>query len=245
MKIHFITYGTDNYKETIDRLLQQARNFGCFDTINSYGPADLPEDFKDSHSKILNIKKGGGYWIWRSMIFKKVIDSINDNDIIIFLDAGCTINIHGKNRFFEYIDKINSSRCGILSFPVVNHNEKYWTIKEIFNHYHMQIDDSEQLCGGIIIVKKNNHGKQFIDEFVKITISNPELFTDNYNYTDQIEGFIENRHDQSISSIIRKKIGTLIVNDNTDFYNKNIPFWASRIRHINNIKTKKKLYLYR
>ena len=42
-------------------------------------------------SKGVKQPRGGGYWIWKSHIIKK-INEINDNDILIYLDAGCSIN---------------------------------------------------------------------------------------------------------------------------------------------------------
>ena len=43
------------------------------------------------------------------------------------------------------------------------------------------------------------------------------MITDFYNDTDQHDGFIENRHDQSIFSLLSKKHGGVIVNNETHF----------------------------
>jgi len=55
--IHFITYGDDNYEETKKRLCNQAISLSgsdgtsgdgnWFDTITSYSPDDLDDDFKE------------------------------------------------------------------------------------------------------------------------------------------------------------------------------------------------------
>ena len=47
--------------------------------------------------------------------------------------------------------------------------------------------------------------------FKKTINENIELITDSNNKEIQIEEFIENRHDQSIMSIISKKIGTVSI----------------------------------
>ena len=44
--IHLITYGDSIYEETKQRLYNQASNLGWFDTITSYSPEDLDEEFK-------------------------------------------------------------------------------------------------------------------------------------------------------------------------------------------------------
>lgn len=63
----------------------------------------------------------------------------------------------------------------------------------------------------------------------------PLLFTDHYNKI-QESYFIDNRHEQSILSLVRKKHGSIILNDETwftPFGNKHsleFPFWATRKR---------------
>ena len=118
--IHLITYGNDKYKKSKERLYNEALNTNWFDTITVYGPEDLDIDFRKRFKSILKKSKGGGYWIWKSHIIKKKLNEINDNDILIYLDAGCSINIKGKKRFEEYIDLLNNSNEGIISFQLKN-----------------------------------------------------------------------------------------------------------------------------
>ena len=64
---------------------------------------------------------------------------------------------------------------------------------------------------------------------------NPKLFTNYYN-DNQEDYFNENRHDQSVFSLIRKKNDTILIEDDTFFSDYNTPealrspFWATRIR---------------
>jgi hypothetical protein len=57
----------------------------------------------------------------------------------------------------------------------------------------------------------------------------PWLFTDKYNEEAKRlhPEFIDNRHDQSILSVSRKMIGSVVIPDETY---PNYPFWASRSR---------------
>lgn len=63
--------------------------------------------------------------------------------------------------------------------------------------------------------------------------TNPLLFTDYYNINQQ-NYFIDNRHDQSIFSILRKIYGSIILNDETwfqpfgDTYSLKFPFWGDK-----------------
>ena len=67
--------------------------------------------------------------------------------------------------------------------------------------------------------------------------ANSLLFTDHYNKNKQCEIFIDNRHDQSICSVLCKLYKTIILEDETYFEDgfgcpKSLkcPFWATRIR---------------
>jgi hypothetical protein len=82
-------------------------------------------------------------------------------------------------------------------------------------------------------MKKNKNLNIIIDVWYNVMYDEPLLFTDHYN-KNQASYFIDNRHEQSILSIVRKKYGSIILSDETyfkPFGNKesfNFPFWATR-----------------
>ncbi len=242
--IHLITYGDNKYTNSKIRLYNEAKSTGWFDNITLYGQEDLDSNFKEKFKNILQQKKGGGYWIWKPYIIKKHLEKINDNDILIYLDAGCTINSNGQNRFNEYIKLLNNSDEGCISFQM-HHIEKLWTIKEIFQYFKIEtnekIIDSGQIMATIIIIKKNINSIKLINLWNETLHNNSLLFTDYYNKS-QDTLFQDNRHDQSIFSIIRKishlnhegDLNPILLNDETWFeqfrntQSLKYPFWATR-----------------
>jgi len=235
-KIHFISYGDEKYNIAKQRIYNEAKNTGWFNSINCYGKEDLTNDFVKEFEKILSLNRGGGYWIWKFDIILNKLQEINNGDFLIYADSGCSINLHGKNRFNEYIEMIKHNKLKILSFQL-NHPERRYTTKEIFAAFNVPenhiIETSNQLVGGIIIMQKCdaviNIFKGCLD---KIRI-NPLLITDHYNINQRIY-FKDNRHDQSILSVARKIHGTIIIPDETwdeNFDSKHIktfPFLATR-----------------
>lgn len=244
-KIHFITYGNNRFEIAKKRLLKEAKNFNEFETIKGYGPQDLSQEVLKKHNKILNMKRGGGYWIWRPYILQMSIDNMEENDFLVYLDAGCKLNIEGKKRFYEYINLLNNSEYGIMSFqmsgkrgPGSLEKEKWWSIKEIFNYFKIDLNsdiaNSGQYLGGVLIMKKNQHLMTFMKEFLKIIDLHSDYCTDNYN-TSQHHFFKENRHEQSITSILRKKIGSVVIDCDESWFppfgkgeSLKYPFWATR-----------------
>jgi hypothetical protein len=240
--IHFITYGDSIYEETKQRLYNQASNLEWFDTITSYGPEDLDTDFKDKFKDILKLPRGGGYWIWKPYIINKHLQMIKDDDILIYLDAGCYINPNGFERFKEYIEMLNNSEEACISFQMNHHIEKKWTTQEIFDNFNIYSDSKDILESGQIIAtvkmfRKCANSINIVSAWLNTLHANPLLFTDYYNKNEQCEIFIDNRHDQSICSVLCKLYKTIILEDETYFEDgfgcsKSLkcPFWATRIR---------------
>ena len=218
--IHFITYGDKNYKIQKKRLSYQAKQLNCFRTINSYGFESLSEEFKNKYSKILGSDTGGGFWIWKSYILLKALEETNENDIILYLDAGSSLNPGGKKRLYEYFEKLYVSEHSFLRFDI-GLKEKYWTSSEVFNYFNIEIDsefgNSNQLAGGILFVKNTEKSKRFFKEFLEVIDYDPKLVDNNYT-KNQIEGFRKPRHDQSIFSLMGKIYGSVIIPDETYFH---------------------------
>jgi len=235
---HLITYGDLKFERSKKRLSIEAENTGWFSSIVSYGPEDLDDKFKLKFEEILNKPRIGGYGIWRPYIIKKKLEEINYNDILIYLDSGCKINPSGKKRLDEYIELLNKSDEGIISFQL-GHAEKRYTTKEIFDYFDVNMRDkianSGQILSGILIMKKNTNLIKLIDKWLGVVHDNPLLFTDHYN-SNQAPPFRDNRHEQSVFSLIRKLSNPILVRDETYFrpfgneVSLTYPFWATRIR---------------
>lgn len=246
--IHFITYGNNVFEKAKIRLVNQAKDFYPFKTIKSYGPEDLPTEFDDQFKNILDMKRGGGYWIWRPIILKQKLDEMDENEFLIYLDAGCHLNKSGMNRFNEYIDLLEKSEFGIMSFQMSGNNgpgglekEKCWTTKEIFNYFKVNpesdIGNSGQYLGGILVLKKNKKLMDLLDLFIKAVYDYPIMFTDYYNTMPQHPEFKENRHEQSVFSILRKLHGSVVIDGDESWMvpfgkgeSLKYPFWAARSR---------------
>jgi hypothetical protein len=240
--IHLITYGDNKYSESKKRIYNQAKSLGWFDAITLYSPEDLDEEFKEKFKDILELPRGGGYWIWKPYIIKKHMDMISDNDILIYIDAGCYINPAGVKRFNEYIEMLNNREEGCISFQMSQHKEKAWTTKEIFEHFNINNDSDDiletgQIMATIKMFKKNANAVNIVSAWLNALYRNPLVFTDHYNKNNQCDGFIDNRHDQSVCSIICKLYKTIVIEDETYFENGfgdevslKYPLWATKIR---------------
>ena len=129
---------------------------------------------------------------------------------------------------------MNNSKYGIISFQLTNELEKVWTTKEIFDYFKIDKDNeiynSNQYMSTILIMQKKKHLLDILKIYSQVLVDNRMLFTDKYNNI-QEEYFKDNRHDQSIFSIIRKLYGSIVISDET-YKNQRykVPFISTRIR---------------
>jgi hypothetical protein len=243
-KIHFISFSNiySRYFRLIQRLLTQANNMNIFDTITAYtDQSSEMSSFLNEHKNFLqNNKRGFGYYIWKSYIALLKSKEVNNNDIIIYLDAGCELIKDGVERLKQYIELATINDLVAFKLP---HKEYQYTKSDVFkrlNCCESQYYNSQQIMGGIFIFRKCNRMKNFFENLHSI------LIEDNYHYSDDtpsiipnLDGFKESRHDQSVFSLLIKsmlKNKVAILDNETDpyeplsnnglfsFNNQNLPF---------------------
>jgi hypothetical protein len=237
-RFYFLSFGNEAYHSSLQRIKEQAKSFNMFNDLFIYKEDDLrtiPEFWNEHHGWINSKKRGHGYWIWKSFLTKYVMEKyMEDNDILVYADAGCSLNIHGKTRLFEYIDIVNNSDYGILSFSMDHLPEKSWTKMDLFRHLNATEDvymNSGQIIATSFVLRKCGHTKFIIDLWYE-TACNYHLLDDSASNSKNDDSFKEHRHDQSIFSLIRKVYGTEILTDETFFWNWNegypFPILATR-----------------
>jgi hypothetical protein len=243
--IYFFSYGDDKYKNSKDRIRNEAQNF-IFDKVDIYGREDIPLEFIEKTKPYIDIPRGGGYWLWKPFFLKKTFEMMSDGDVCVYADAGCTINPHGKNRFEEYLSLIDKdeNESGILRF-ICGPKEELFTNQMVFEHFGKG-DDTEfkskyHLMATIMVFKKNENSKDFVEKYYNLAIEHPILFSDHYNEYNKNQDYRDHRHDQSISSCLVNLSGKgVIIEDETYapdmdgwrnlIFERKVPFLATRIR---------------
>ena len=237
-KYYFITYGTEAFSTSKKHIINLAKKFGVFENYYSLGPKDLDSDFKKNFSDILKQKRGGGYWIWKHHIINNLLNEINKDDVVVYCDSGSSLNYFAEKRLLDYFELINDSEYGSLMFECEKkYIEKHWTTKQLLEYFEIsnnkKILDSTQLEATQMIFKKNKNSEFFFKEYREVLNHDSQLITDKYNKTNQENYFIDNRHDQSIFSVLSKKFGSEVLSNEShhehDIKNQHkFPFLAVR-----------------
>lgn len=246
-KLYGISYTSRQFNNRYNIITKLGNECGLFDTFKCFTENDIDNEFKEKYKEVWTMPKGAGYWIWKPYIILKMLEQLNDNDILVYSDGGCHINItpDSKQRFNEYINMINHSKIGLLRFQLT-HQEKNFTNKKTINYFKTKFNisdemmntylESMQCVGGIQLMKKTKYTLQFFKQILEILSDDCKLFTDIYTETNE-----KHRHDQSIMSLLYKHMnGDLIIDDETYFggdqgnfntiVSNKYPFWATRLR---------------
>ena len=183
-----------------------AINVGKVDKYYSYKPEDIDINFKNKNKDILTRKRGNGYWIWKPyFILKTLKDKLNIGDYLIYTDSAIL-----------YLDNVEK----IIKF-MISKNEDIWAIrtKYLERQYSkrdafilLDVDssiyaDTYQYMAGIQIYKKTEFSINFVEKLLNYS-TDKRIITDDPNTQGlpNYKGFIDNRHDQTILSLLTKKL---------------------------------------
>ena len=169
--------------------------------------------------------RGYGYWIWKPYIILQELNKLKDNDILIFVNAHVDFDTIAFDNIIKYL--YSSDKPLIIASAGWN-DYMYTTTKlknviEKYLNYKFSEDElnSFQYEAGIVFMKKCDFVINFYKQYFDIMINNIDAITDVYNDDKTNHStFIENRHDQSVCSLLAKyyKINTLNLSW-SDFHN--------------------------
>lgn len=206
-KIYLCSFGSLDLYPSALRLKKQAESFNIFDEILIYNEYNLPYDekFEKELRKKLIPSRGFGYWCWKPFIVMNTLESMNDNDILLYTDVGCHLNKEAINKFYEYLDIVIEN--GALCFEL-GHIEKLWTKSDLFNYFNVlddkNITDSFQRSATSFLLLKNDFNLNIVNKWLQVFYDDFSLADDTPSKISNADMFIENRHDQSIFSILSK-----------------------------------------
>lgn len=159
-------------------------------------------------AKLVKPTRGFGYWCWKPQVLLQSLRQINENDILIYADLGCEFDAQGRQTLMELLQKLESSDMIGFSLGTL---ERQYTKGDVFAYFGVEnnpkFTESNQICGGIIFMKKSAKTLQVVNKWLDIFKNHYNLVDDSPSTSQNLQGFIQNRHDQSIWSILNKKYG--------------------------------------
>lgn len=212
--VFFITFGggAGKYRRAVRRVCREAEAFGLFDEITGHTDESIRRDFPDfreEHGAFIeaNRLRGYGCWLWKPFLILHHLQAMREGDILLYADAGCELNPHGKQRLAEYLEM-----CAGHSFVTYRTDypikmlTKMDAILRLDPELQMAERDLHEAC--IMLLKKNADTVKMVREWFAICTEN------NYHYLDDSESaapndgsFAEHTHDQAVMTLLLIKHG--------------------------------------
>ena len=221
-KIILFAFASKDLSRSANRLLIQAKNTNYYDEIKILSPNNFDDEMKEKFNSLNedDKKRGYGYWFWKPFFLKRIMDVANTNDIVHYVDIGC--HIQNKNtRFQDYMKILINPDIWILpfqyniekSFPNdILFNQRYeyqFTKADLLAHFgflhEKKITHTPQYWAGSFFLKNCEKTKIFLTEWISLFDKKFDLINDSRSSLKNYDGFIENRHDQSVFSLLCKK----------------------------------------
>lgn len=250
--VHLITFGGGNfeYRRSARRLAIQAESSGLFKTVTKVTDKTFRSycsiAWQQHQDFMVSSEKGFGYWLWKPIIIQQRLNEIPSNDVLVYLDAGCELNLlneEPRDRIQYYFNLARQhgslamqlremSEKGI--FPTESRYSKAALISSL--RPSVKTLTENQLMATMMMFQNNNTNQVFLKKWLELAVScNYTLLTDDLNQVYD-DGFIGHRHDQSIFSILYKEMGNRYILDETDWKpdwstkGAEYPIWAMRNR---------------
>lgn len=142
--------------------------------------------------------RGYGYWDWKPYVIYATMMSTNASTII-YCDSGSRFSLSYTDalRMGQQYDVTASKRS---CYP-----EREWTKGDIYEHFGMSTenDTSIQLLAQWMIFRNNDETRALVHEWMLLS-QNVQLISDKASKTANHPTFRENRHDQSLLSMLVK-----------------------------------------
>ena len=217
-KIIAISYSNNIYQRQLKLNRKSALEVGKVDEHFSYGPDDLDKEFKEKNKDILSSKRGNGYWLWKPYIINKtMVERLKDGDYLIYTDA-CTLFMDSVYLLIKLLKLHKMS----LWVDRLNRKESLYTKKDAFILLGVDMpfySQTNQYQATIQVYEKSAYTIKFIQDWLYYC-QDKRIITDDKNTLNQsnYKGFRDNRHDQSVLSLLIKKYGEV----NSGFSNLNL-----------------------
>lgn len=221
-KIFFMTFANKDYMKT-ERIAKQSEDLCVFDKIIQLNEDDISEYIKKHSSFIKNNRYGFGYWIWKPKVIYDTLNKMNNNDIMVYCDAGMYVNKNGKSRFNFYINQLNKNELVVFETNSKFKAQQFVKNDAIMKYHPSFNDEWTPYCyAGVMIIKKTKNTLNLISDWLELC--------ENYHFIDKSPStkykdfsyYVGNDCDNGLFNLClsKYKIDFRVTPDEINLYNK-------------------------
>ena len=221
---HFRTIGmgTINYRKAALRLAKEVSSTGIFESSCGLDENFIKENapsFWVKHKKVLKARVPGfGWWIWKPTFIELCLKELNENDCMLYMDAGSFLAVDEKDLIFNVLENIN--RFSLVGSNYQTFPEWKYCSKNLLDNFEISNADrhENQFYANFLMIRNNAYTREFISEWKNLLCSDDHEFLIPHSNLCQPKGFVHHMYDQAVLSCLmkREKAGIIYIGDKSN-----------------------------
>lgn len=221
--IYAMACADDNYMPSAQFQLETAIKKGKVDRTLCFNIADMDKEFQNKNKRILEAggERRKGCYLWKPYFVNKALDELAYGDYLFYMDAAGAYYRSSTYEIVRFMDENDIDFVGSRRYKYI---EKQWSKRDAFVLMDCdmpQYTEQIQCWAGMFVCRKTDKVLKMMREWLfyaqdyRIISDAPnECGLENY------DGFNENRHDQTILSLLMKKYDVKLIENIpvADFY---------------------------
>ena len=201
--IHIISFGSDmKYQRLSKRLLSKLKII--YPNANTYvfTPKELPIKIRNYAT---TYPRGYGYWSWKPFLVLKMLNRVEEDDVLLYIDGRTGAPI---DRRIDWFDQFLSDNEYLIAAWQMNHKEYAWTSGDLFYEFSLEQNSKEaesgQYAATFFALRNTKQIRQLVKRWYEVVWYKSHLCRDEKSLKKCHPDYVENRHDQSVFSLLVK-----------------------------------------
>ncbi len=232
--------GNTKFEDAADRLSKQVHDFRVFNNIETIKTKSLLQLIPELSADNPFQTRGFGFYRWKPRILLKALEGAWGRYAgVCFADAGCEANVNLWSKR-NLVNRLRSAEdFGVLAYAI-DTPERHFTkryLMEKFSAFDIGLESWQFQTGTIYL--SGQTGLEIARTWDNLSWESIENVNDEFSGENELPGFFEHRHDQSVFSLILKSRDVLPAIPHPPGYDlrfrprfQNVfePFWWARNR---------------
>jgi hypothetical protein len=235
---HFVSFANRRYRGSLARIRAEAEAVGRFASIRTPDDRWLGADYWRVHADtVRRHRRGFGLWTWKPYVVRRSLEALPEGDVLVYSDAGCSLNPEGRSRLEEYVALVAEDRAGVLAFSL-DGKVGEWTKRAALAAFDVDTPSMRQrqmVMATCFVMRVGPATLDLVREW-EDRMADVRIVDDSPSLQGEYPEFRAHRHDQSIFTLLAHARGLQRIPDETYWENawdesRRFPIHARRWRH--------------
>lgn len=235
---HFLSFANRRYGGSLARIRAEAASMDRFTSIRAVDERWLSPDYWRVHADtVRRHRRGFGLYTWKPHVIRRGLESLPEGDMLVYADAGCSLNPEGSRRLEEYLSLAAADPAGVLAFSLEG-TVGEWTKRAALAAFGVDspsLRRREMVLAGILVMRAGPATVDLVREW-EARMADLTIVDDSASPEGEHPEFRAHRHDQSLFTLLAHARRLQSIPDETYWENawdeyRAFPIHARRWRH--------------